>query len=73
MPDLDADAIANAALEGKSVTTDGQSSEAFAPSEQVEALRTVQGATAAAGTNRQGGPRSGWNMMRPSRAVTEGA
>ncbi len=73
MPDLTPDTIATAAASPASVTVDGNSAAAVPIDKQIDALNLAKITAAATGTNRQGGPRSGWGMMRPARSITEGA
>ncbi|MBN9521091.1 hypothetical protein J0H58_21660 [bacterium] len=73
MPDLDADAIAaNAALPA-SAGVDGRTAAQVPIADQIKAHQYAAANAAAAGTNENGGKRSGWGMLRTARAVPPGA
>lgn len=71
--DLTADSIAEAATQPASASVDGQSAAAVSISDQIAALKFKESVAAAAGTNDNGGPKSGWGMLRPARAKNQGA
>lgn len=73
MPDLTPEAIAAAAQEPASATVDGRSAAAVPIPDQIEAARFAAASDALAGTNDNGGPRSGWAFLRPARARPGGA
>lgn len=74
MPDpVDADSIAAAAAGPASASVDGQSATAHSIESQITADQYKKAAEAAEGGNPRGGPRSGWNMTRPAKAVPPGA
>jgi hypothetical protein len=73
MPDLTPDTIATAAAGPASAAQDGRSATAHPIPDQLTAAAAAGTANAVAGTNRNGGPRSPFGLMRPARAVTEGA
>jgi hypothetical protein len=57
----------------QSVTTDGVSVTERSVLEQIEADKYAAGKAALAGTNKNGGPKSGWRALRAGRVVPPGA
>lgn len=73
MPDpVSADSIAEAANSPASASVDGQSASAVSISEQIKALQLGATTDALAGTNDNGGPKSGWGRLRLARAKPGG-
>lgn len=72
MPDLDADAIAANAALPQSAGVDGQTAAQVPIPDQIKALN-LKAAAAADVPNENGGPASGWGMLRAARAVPPGA
>jgi hypothetical protein len=56
----------------ESVSVDGQTAKAIPLAQLLEADRYLAGKTALTGTNANGGPRSGWGMLRPAKVVPPG-
>ena len=76
MPTADdiADTIAQTAADGvQSATADGNSATAMSIDDLKKARDLTAATEAAAGTNANGGPRSGWGMARQARAIPPGA
>ncbi len=72
-PDDILDAAATAAAEGVAAATgDGQSAVAMDPLKQIQVADKLASRAALAGTNPQGGPRSGWGCLRPGQANLPG-
>ncbi len=68
------DAAATLAEEGvQSATVDGRSATAIDPLKQIHVADAIQAREILAGINANGGPKSGWGMCRPARAVPPGA
>ena len=75
MPTADeiAAAAALTAAEGvQSATADGQSVTSIDPLKQLDVADRIAKREALAGTNPQGGSRSGWGMLRRARVVPPG-
>ena len=72
MPDLDADAIAANATTPQSAGVDGQTAAQVPIPDQITAHRYKAANAAAAGTNANGGKRSGWGALRAARAAPGG-
>lgn len=73
-PDEIRDAAAQSAAEGvASAQGDQGSVTAMDPEKVLRVADRLAGRAAAAGTNANGGPRSGWGMCRNARAVPPGA
>lgn len=75
MPTADdiADTIAQTAADGvQAATVDGNSATATPIADLIAAEKHVAAKTALAGSNACGGPRSGWRLLRPARAVPPG-
>jgi len=68
---LDA-AAASAAAGVLSATVDGQSATAMNPLDQLKLADAIAAREALAGANAAGGARSGWNRLRPSKAIPPG-
>lgn len=71
MPDI-SETIEQVAAEPRAHSKDGESTENPPLPELIEADKYLIGKTAAAGTNSNGGPVSGWGMTRPARGVPPG-
>lgn len=70
---LTADDIADAATDPASASAGGQSATAVPIPDQIAAAKFQAATTATAGTNANGGPRSGWGATRPARVIPPGA
>lgn len=70
---IDADAIAENANSPASATVDGQSASQHPLPDQIQAREYAKQEEAAAGTNTNGGPRSGWRGVRMGRAIPPGS
>lgn len=66
---ITADDIAEAAAAPASASAGGQSATAVSIPDQIEAAKFQAGANAVAGTNANGGPRSGWGACRPAKVI----
>lgn len=74
MPDDLTDHIADAAQEPAEASVDGQTVKAVPIADKILADQYAKAQDAVAGgDNAQGGPRSGWGMLRPSRQIPPGA
>lgn len=68
------DAAATLAEEGvQSATVDGRSATSMDPLKQIQVADAIAARELLAGTNDNGGPRSGWGLCRPARAIPPGA
>lgn len=68
------DAAATHAEEGvQSATVDGRSATAMDPLKQIQVADAIHSRDLIAGTNANGGAKSGWGFLRPARAVPPGA
>lgn len=72
MPDL-SDTIADAAAGPQEVSVDGQTAVERPLDEIITADKYLAQKNALTGTNASGGPRSGWNSLRPARVIPPGA
>jgi hypothetical protein len=69
-----AEAAATTAADGvQSAMADGQSATAIDPLKQLDVADRIAKREALTGNNPQGGPRSGWGLLRPARVVPPGA
>jgi methylmalonyl-CoA mutase cobalamin-binding subunit len=68
------DAAETTAVEGVlSSSVDGRSATAMDPLKMLDVADRLQSRELLAGTNANGGSRSGWGMMRPARAIPPSA
>lgn len=67
------DSIAEAANSPASASVDGMSAQAVSIGDQIKAHQYAAANEALAGTNANGGPKSGWSKLRPARAKNGGA
>lgn len=68
------DAAAALAAEGvASATVDGRSATSMDPLKQIEVADAIQSRDLIAGTNANGGPKTGWAFLRPAKAIPPGA
>jgi hypothetical protein len=68
------DAAAIVAEEGvQSATVDGRSATAMDPLKQIEVADRIQSRELIAGTNTNGGPKTGWGFLRPAKVIPPGA
>lgn len=66
------ESIAEAAAQPASASSDGRSAAAHPIPDQIAAADYAAAQEASEGTSAAGGPRSGWNMLRPAKAVPPG-
>lgn len=71
MADL-SETIEQAAQDPAAAANDGQSATARPIADLIAADKYLKGQAAAEGTNTNGGPRSGWGMLRTAKAVPPG-
>lgn len=64
--------LEEAIAEPASATVDGQSATNRPIADVIAGADKVAAARAVAGTNANGGPRSGWNCLRPARIIPPG-
>lgn len=67
------DSIAEAANSPASASVDGTSAAAVPIGDQIKAHQYAATNDALSGTSDNGGPKSGWNRLRPARAKNGGA
>lgn len=68
------DNAATVAGEGvQSASVDGRSATAMDPMKQIAVADAIQSRDLIAGTNANGGPKTGWGFLRPARAIPPGA
>ena len=72
MADLSSN-IEQAAAEAKSAASDGQSAEAVPIADLIAADHYLAAKASLANPSGPGGPKSGWNALRPARVVPPGA
>lgn len=75
MPTADdiAETIAQTAADGvASAVADGNSATATPIADLITAEKHIAAKTALAGSNACGGPKSGWRLLRPARAIPPG-
>jgi hypothetical protein len=70
--ELTVDSIAQAATDPASGSVDGRAAEAHPLPDQLEVLRAKAAQDALAGTNSNGGAKSGWGATRPAVARFKG-
>ncbi|GIW83207.1 MAG: hypothetical protein KatS3mg105_5014 [Gemmatales bacterium] len=70
---LDNEALARAALEPKSASSEAGSVQAHDLSQVIEVLNRQLAIEALKGANRQGGPKSGWSLLRVAFGKPPGA